>query len=76
MWFFQMINHLPPERLPDKLLQINNDFEIRALASQILALSKNVEREHRLVNWGFIFALSMLAFFLGAGVSFFIRAIP
>lgn len=76
MWFFQMINHLMSERLADGLLRVNNDFEIRALASQIAALSKNVERKHRLVNRGFVFTLGMLAFFLAAGVSFFVRAIP
>ena len=71
IWYFQFINRLPPEKLSDKLLQINNEIEVSALASQISILSKNVETKHIWVNRAFLSGLLMLISFLLSGISFF-----
>ncbi|MEE9555576.1 MAG: Pycsar system effector family protein [candidate division Zixibacteria bacterium] len=70
MGFFQMIARLRREGLIEKLPQVDEEFEVKALASQIYFLSINVEEEHRWVNLAFWLTGASLMFFFMAGISY------
>ncbi len=72
MWFFQLLQALDQEKFGERLLTVDEDFEIRAMASQIHALSINVSKKHTWVNRGFSLAGCSLLLFLGAGISYIV----
>ncbi|NIS78669.1 MAG: hypothetical protein GTO14_00200 [Anaerolineales bacterium] len=66
--FFGHIKDLQLDRFRRTLLSLNTEEEVKALAFQILQVSKNVFKKHSFVNIGFVsFGFSLLAF-LCAGV--------
>src|SRR6185503_9812200 len=72
IWFFQLVAHLQPKEFQDHMLAMTPELEVRALADQIVALSKNVAWKHTLVNVGFALAGSSLIGFLIAGIGYFV----
>lgn len=70
MWFFQFVGHLDEDRFRNRLLAVDEAFEVGTLASQIRALSRNVAKKHLWVNAGFALAGCSLVLFLAAGVSY------
>jgi hypothetical protein len=61
MWYFQFIAALDLDRFARQLAQVDQAYEIQALASQIHAVSKNVTKKHAWVNRGVLLAgLSLL----------------
>ena len=73
MLFFQTITWLDHDKFQQQLRTVDQDFEVKALASQIYHLSKRVNTKHKAVNFGFIFAGACLVFFLAAGISYVAR---
>ena len=73
MWFFQMIAGLDQKSFQERMLWVNREFEIRALASQISILSANVSKKHRCVNWGFVLVGISLILSLLAGICYLFR---
>ena len=74
MLFFQFISKLDAEQMTEKLLKASEEDEIESLAYDAQALSENVLKKHKWVNLGFALAGSSLLLFLGAGISYVIRA--
>ena len=73
MLFFKTISWLDHDQFQKQLGQIDKEFEIRALASQIYLLSKRGYRKHLLINCGFVLAGASLIFFLAVGISYLAR---
>jgi hypothetical protein len=74
MWFFQFVHELDPEAFTEKLLTINDEFAIRALGAQVVALSRTVTQKHKWVNVGFASASASLIIFVAAMISYVVRA--
>jgi hypothetical protein len=74
MWFFQMIGGLDSGAFVNRVLTVDNEFEIRAVASNCIPLARNVANKHRWVNYGFFGAGLVLVLFLLSGISYTIRA--
>ena len=73
MWFFQMVAASDEKRFRATLDAVDGPFEIEAMASQISKLAKNVVTKHRLVNAGFMLAISTLGLFFLAGLSYLFK---
>ena len=67
--FFQHLSYLNSSVLAGTLRAADADFELEALSSQIVKLSRNVAEKHRAANRGFVFTGLSLLLFLLAGVS-------
>jgi hypothetical protein len=70
MLFFKTISWLDHDKFQSQLADVNEEFEIKALASQSYLLSKRVTAKHLLVNLGFILSGASLIFFLAGGMSY------
>jgi hypothetical protein len=70
MLFFQTISWLDHNKFQEQLKNVDKEFEVKALASQIYHLSKRVNTKHRAVNYGFVFTGASLVFFLAVGISY------
>jgi hypothetical protein len=70
MWFFQMVSVLDSDKFARTLGQVDAEFEIQALASQIHILSGNVRRKHFAANVGFVLVVATLSLFFAAGISY------
>jgi len=73
MWFFQFIHKLDPEIFTKQLLNTDEQFAIKVLASQILELSRTVLKKHSWINLGFASAAISLIVFVGVLVSYVMR---
>jgi hypothetical protein len=73
MWFFQMVAALEPDRFRHTLRQVDAAFEIEAMGSQVLILSKNVRKKHRAANAGFSLTAATLTLFFLAGISYMLQ---
>ena len=73
MYFFQLIARLDRQRFQERLAMVTREFEIRALASQIAEVSRNVTRKHFWVNLGFVFVGTSLILLLAGCVSYLVR---
>ena len=71
--FFGTIRHLSLKEFQNQLPKMNEDFEIKALGTQIYLLSKNVYEKHSAVNLGFVLVSGALIFFLLSGVSYLLN---
>ncbi|MBV9773760.1 MAG: hypothetical protein JO040_07415, partial [Gemmatimonadetes bacterium] len=67
---FQHVRRLDARQFQQRMQRVDEADEIRALASQIHALSGRVARKHLYVNLGFVFAAASLILFLAAGLSY------
>jgi hypothetical protein len=70
MLFFKTISWLDHDKFQSQLADVNEEFEIKALASQSYLLSKRVNAKHLLVNLGFVLSGASLIFFLAGGISY------
>lgn len=70
MMFFKTIALLDAEKFQNQLAKIDEDFEIKAIASQCYLLSKRVSEKHLWANRGFVLVGGALIFFLLGGVSY------
>ena len=70
MLFFKTIAMLDGEKFLEQLAKTDEQFEIKALGSQIYLLSKRVYVKHRLVNYSFALVGGALIFFLLGAVSY------
>ena len=70
MLFFKTISWLDHDKFQSQLADVDEEFEIKALASQSYLLSKRVTAKHLLVNLGFILSGASLIFFLAGGMSY------
>jgi hypothetical protein len=70
MLFFKTISWLDHDKFQSQLADVNEEFEIKALASQSYLLSKRVNAKHLLVNLGFVLSGASLIFFLAGGMSY------
>ncbi len=75
MFFFQMLSQLHPMQLAQRLQSVGKNFEIEALANQLVPLSNNVSRKHIWVNRGFLLAGTTLILFLIAVVAYVARLV-
>ena len=73
MLFFKTIAMLNGEKFQTQLTKIDEEFEIRALGSQIYLLSKRVYSKHLMVNYGFLLVGGALIFFLLGGISYLVN---
>jgi Family of unknown function (DUF5706) len=73
MLFFHTISWLDHDKFQEQLRTVDQEFEVKALASQIYHLSKRVSTKHKAINYGFVFAGASLVFFLAAGISYVAR---
>ena len=69
MWFFQHVAALEAARFRQTLVNVDQLFELNAMASQIEKLASNVRRKHIAVDLGFALAVATLLFFALAAVS-------
>ena len=69
-WFFQFISVLNKAEFEKKMRNLEPTFEIDAMASQIYYLSKNVREKHKYVNFGFVFTVITMVFFLASAATF------
>jgi hypothetical protein len=74
LWFFQHVGYLHESQLAIRLAQVDPRFEVEALAANSHALARNVTQKHWLVNFGFALAGGALLAFLGAALSYLLRA--
>ena len=70
MLFFKTISWLDHDKFQSQLADVDEEFEIKALASQSYLLAKRVNKKHLLVNLGFVLAGASLIFFLAGGMSY------
>lgn len=70
MLFFKTISWLDHDKFQSQLAGVDEDFEIKALASQSYLLAKRVNTKHLLVNLGFVLSGASLIFFLAGGMSY------
>jgi len=70
MLFFKTISWLDHDKFQSQLADVNEEFEIKALASQSYLLSKRVNTKHLLVDFGFVLSGAGLIFFLASGISY------
>lgn len=70
MLFFKTISWLDHDKFQSELADVNEEFEIKALASQSYLLSRRVNTKHLLVNLGFVLSGASLIFFLAGGMSY------
>jgi hypothetical protein len=73
MLFFKTIQMLEAEKFQTQLTKIDEDFEIKALGSQIYLLSKRVYAKHIMVNYGFALFGGALIFFLFGGIGYLLN---
>lgn len=73
MHFFQTIDRLNRERFLEQLGSVSTEFEIHALGSEIVELSRNVLTKHRWVNRGFALAVFSLILLMAVGISYLAR---
>lgn len=73
LWFFQTLSRLDESRYADQVVDLSGEDEARALADQIVLLSRRVLRKHQWVNRGFLLGAATLVLFLLGGVSFVAR---
>lgn len=73
MWFFQFIHALDSEIFTKRLLNTDEQFAIKVLASQIVELSRTVLEKHSWINRGFASAAISLIAFMGVLVSYVVR---
>lgn len=66
MWFFQMVQELDGPSFKQQLETVDEKFEVRVLASQIWAVSRNVVKKHFWVDLGFLYACIGLVTFMAA----------
>lgn len=70
MLFFRTICWLDHDKFQEQLLGMDQEFAIRAFASQSYLLSRRVYVKHLLIDFGFALAGLGLIFFLAAGISY------
>lgn len=70
MLFFKTISWLDHDKFQSQLADVDEKFEIKALASQSYLLSKRVNAKHFFVNLGFVLSGASLIFFLAGGISY------
>lgn len=70
MLFFKTISWLDHDKFQSQLADVDEEFEIKALASQSYLLSRRVNAKHLLVNLGFVLSGASLIFFLAGGMSY------
>lgn len=70
MLFFKTISWLDHDKFQSQLADVDEKFEIKALASQSYLLAKRVNAKHFLVNLGFLLSGASLIFFLAGGISY------
>jgi len=73
MLFFKTIQMLDAEKFQTQLTKIDEEFEIKALGSQIYLLSKRVYAKHIMVNYGFALFGGALIFFLFGGIGYLLN---
>lgn len=76
MWFFQMVRGLKKPLFEARILEVDDRFATRALASQIYELSGRVASKHNWLHLGFVSAAVSLTALLGAAISYVIRTVP
>jgi hypothetical protein len=74
MLFFKTITWLDHDKFQAQSVDIDKEFEIKALASQSYLLSKRVYAKHVLINFGFVLIGAGFIFFLAGGISFLASA--
>ncbi len=72
-WFFQMVARFDEARFTQTLKTLPEDFEMEALAANIIRLSARVTRKHLWVNRGFVSAGAALVLFLLSGLAYIAR---
>ncbi|MBC7933294.1 MAG: hypothetical protein H7Z38_22245, partial [Rubrivivax sp.] len=72
MLFFKTISWLEHDKFQEQSASVDQEFEIKALASQSYLLSKRVYVKHLLVNAGFVLSGASLIFFLASGISYLV----
>ena len=70
MLFFKTISWLDHDKFQSQLGDVDQEFEIKALASQSYLLAGRVNTKHLLVNLGFVLSGASLIFFLAGGMSY------
>lgn len=71
--FFVYLDRLQVGPFAERMLTVNTEFIVRALASDVIGASGPIVAKHRWVNRAFIFTGMTLAFFLCVGVSYVLR---
>jgi hypothetical protein len=71
--FFTDLAELRPDLYAERMLLINPQFVVRALASMHVEWSKAIRRKHQLVNGAFILTGVALGFFICVSVSYLVR---
>ena len=71
--FFYFLSALKPDRLSERMLTADQDFIVRALASDIVEFSRYILIKHRWVNRAFILTGLTLGFFLCTGIDYLLR---
>ena len=74
-FFFQKISWLDPDLYQKLLLSADKEVEIRALAADAHVLSRNVQRKHQWVDFGFSLGGASLLFFLALGISYLVTLV-
>jgi hypothetical protein len=69
-FFFQKISRLDPDLYQRRLLSVDQEFEIMALAADTHTLAGNVLEKHVWVDLSFILAGASLLSFLALGISY------
>ncbi len=72
-WFFQMIARFDEARFKETLKTMPEDFEMEALAANIIRLSARVSRKHLWVNRGFVLGGAALVLFLLSSLAYVAR---
>jgi hypothetical protein len=71
--FFAFLAELKPNRFAERMLSIDQQFVVKALASDHIAWSRQILHKHRWVDRAFIFTGITLGFFICVAVSYMIR---
>jgi hypothetical protein len=71
--FFADLAELRPDLYAERMLLINHQFVVRALASMNVEWSKAIRRKHRWVNRAFVLTGVALGFFICMSVSYLVR---
>jgi hypothetical protein len=71
--FFAFLAELLPDQFAERMLTIDLQFVVRALAIDHIEWSKYIRSKHLFVNWAFVLTGVTLWFFMCVGVSYLIR---
>ncbi|MEV5841238.1 hypothetical protein ACGF3G_12155 [Streptomyces sp. NPDC048179] len=74
LWYFGDLANLRMGPAADRIMQADAEFEVRALAYNVVHLARVVLRKHRFLNAGWALTAAAIVSLVLAGVSVFIRA--